>query len=779
MKHSTRNIYKNIRERLCVIWIICLSTISYAQNDSATVSGRVIGSDSIPLPGVAVIMQDIDSTYLDAVITNADGYFSLRQLKKNYLLLFQHISYRSYSIKSSATELGTIVLQDAVNNLQEVAITAKRPMIKIEDGKLVYDVLPLMKNKIVDNAFDLLRELPSVNSNEDALSLNGAAGTTHIIINGKPSNMSASQLNDYLKSLPAERVEKAEIVYSAPPQWHVKGAAINIVLKDSDSYSLQGQVQSRWRNAYANSFNNVGSLFASNRKLSFDIIYNYQNNSARSRSVIGSHHTVDNKVYDIVSDSRIKSKGQNHNIYSNINYKLSKKSNLNLSYNGKMSPDIRTNTGSLNNLFSEAYSHDTGDSYLHHLRLTYDMPFGLNIGAEYTLYNNQMRQDMTYIKKQPEDNESFTYNREQEIKRGDFFADMSHVFTSGWKLNYGAKYEYTKNRNIHYYNNLPDESGNGQHSTSEIEEQTAQIYASTGKSFFNNKLSIEFALTGEIYQIGDYKKNAILPNATITYTPSSDHILQLSYNTLRRYPSYWQRQDYTSYENEYSVSYGNPTLRPDKTSYVNLAYVLKNNYILQLSYYKVDDFFISQSYQSTQRLELMHKTFNIDYTTSFNASLIIPIKIGNSFSSNITATAYKERYNNNNWFDLSYDRSKWTGAFMANNTLVVSQKPKITINAMAFYRTPGIQGIWDLSANWAVNAGAKCSLAKGKLIINFQCNDIFQSMMPDIKVRYDKQNQDLSTNYYQRSFSLSLTYKFNDYKSRKKNSVDTSRFGTE
>lgn len=415
---------------------------------------------------------------------------------------------------------------------------------------------------------------------------------------------------------------------------------------------------------------------------------------------------------------------------------------------------------------------------LHDIRLTYDTPFGLNAGAEYTQYKSKMLQNMLYTDEQQDSNNAFAYNRKQQIKQSSLFTDMSHTFSSGWKLNYGVKYKYTGNTNTQQYNNLSDEDKKQQYKTSETKEKNMQFYISTSKSFFGNKLNMEFTLSGEIYQINDYKKNGFLPNATITYVPTPKHIFQLSYNTLRRYPSYWQRQDYISYENEYSVSYGNPALRPDKTSYINFAYVLNNKYIIQVSYYKVDDFFISQSYQSPQRLELIHKSFNIDYTTAFNANLIIPIKISNIFSSNITATAYNERYKNNNWFDISYDRNKWTGMFMANNTLVVSQKPKVTINAMAFYRTPTIQGIWNLNNNWAVNAGAKCSLANGKFIIKFQCNDIFQSTMPDIKVRYNKQNQNQNMNFYQRNFSLSFTYKFNDYKNKLQNTVDTSRFGT-
>ncbi len=759
--------------------VILVVTVLQAQENRTTVVGKVIGSDSIPLIGVGVIMQNLDSTFINATTTDSEGYFRLKYPNKPYRILFQHIAYEPYSIEPSSNELGTIMLKDAINELKGIVVTAERPLLKVEDSRLTYDLVPLMKNRIIDNAYDLLKELPSIRSDGNALTLNGAAGETNIIINGKTSNMSVSQLNDYLKSLPAERVEKAEIVYNPPPQWHVKGVAINVILKKSDQYNLQGQIQGIWNNTHDNSYTGNGSLFISNKKASFDLLYSYKNNSSVSRSTTYSRHTVDEEIYNIESSSNEKTKNQSHNIYSNISYNLTEKSSLSLTYNGQLTPKTNEHTSSLNNMFADALSNDEGNNNLHDVRLTYDAPFGLSIGSEYTYYNNEMKQNMQYIKEEQDNETAFIYNREQQINQTAFFADMAHHLSHNWNLSYGANYKYTKNKNTQIYD---DEQNNGKDSynqTSTTEETTANLYIGAKKSFFKKKLSIDFSLTGELYKINDYKKNALLPNTTITYVPASKHILQLSYNTVRRYPSYWQRQDYVSYNDEYSVSYGNPTLRPAKTSYINLLYVLNNKYMLQVSYYKVNDFFISQSYQSTEKLQLIHKTFNIDYTTAFNTSLIIPVKVSKVFSSNIIASAYNERYKNNEWFDISYDRNKWTGSLMANNTIVVSQKPNVTINAMAFYRTPTIQGIWNLSDNWAVNAGIKWAFAGKKAILSFQCDDIFESMMPTIKVRYGKQYQDINTNFYRRSFSLAFTYKFNDYKNKQKKSIDTSRFGTD
>ena len=115
--------------------------------------------------------------------------------------------------------------------------------------------------------------------------------------------------------------------------------------------------------------------------------------------------------------------------------------------------------------------------------------------------------------------------------------------------------------------------------------------------------------------------------------------------------------------------------------------------------------------------------------------------------------------------------------FMLNNTFNISQKPKLSANLMLFYRTPTIQGIWALGSNWCVNAGIKYSFLKDNAILSLQCNDIFESMYPKIKVRFENQHQDINSSAYSRNITLSFTYKFKGYKNKTRKEVDTSRFG--
>lgn len=66
-------------------------------------------------------------------------------------------------------------------------------------------------------------------------------------MNGKPTTMTSEQLETLLRNTPVNRVEKAEVMYSAPPELHVRGAVINVVIKRSHDYSFQGELSTNTR----------------------------------------------------------------------------------------------------------------------------------------------------------------------------------------------------------------------------------------------------------------------------------------------------------------------------------------------------------------------------------------------------------------------------------------------------------------------------------------------------------------------------------------------------
>ena len=96
---------------------------------------------------------------------------------------------------STATAFNDSLFQ----TLPEVMVTGNKPVVKVDGGKLVFDVKQLVKDKPVDNAFDALKHLPGVTPQGDDINLGGMS--VALMINGKLTSMSREQVVTLLKCM--------------------------------------------------------------------------------------------------------------------------------------------------------------------------------------------------------------------------------------------------------------------------------------------------------------------------------------------------------------------------------------------------------------------------------------------------------------------------------------------------------------------------------------------------------------------------------------------------
>lgn len=195
-----------------------------------TVSGKVVDTEQQPVDGATIILQTSDSVFVDATISNADGNFVFNHQPEAYRLIFQHLLYHTLEKKGKGKDAGITVMQAKNYALDEVVVQGERPLVKVEGSRLTYDMPQLTANKLVTSVYDALKQLPGVMEQNGVLTLAGA-GSVSIILNGKPTSMTYEQLITLLKGMPASRAEQAEVMYNTPPQYHVRGAAINVILK--------------------------------------------------------------------------------------------------------------------------------------------------------------------------------------------------------------------------------------------------------------------------------------------------------------------------------------------------------------------------------------------------------------------------------------------------------------------------------------------------------------------------------------------------------------------
>lgn len=738
---------------------------------SQTIHGTVVDTLRRPVVGAAVILLNADSVYLDGITTDTLGHFRFASAVRPYRLLVQHLAYEPVTLDGDCDDVGEIVLRDASNTIGEVIVEGERPIVKVEQGQLTYDLELLTKNKAVNNAYEALTKLPGVSERDGQLELSGMGGVT-VILNGKPTTMSAEQLAALLKSTPVERIEKAEVMYSTPPQYHVRGAAINLVMRRGYDRSFAGEVYGEFSNRYYNNWEAGGNFVFTSPKWSADATYSTGQNKSIQPIELFSRHTLNGKTYDITQHQKIVSEATKHNLRAAVDYGAEGKGRLSAAYTGSFTPRNPATTDATGT-FVTSHNDRTGDDAMHNASLRYTSTFGLDLSADYTHYRTST---LMAMQNRYADNRvtAFDVTAGQTIDRLSINADQEHLLEKGWQLTYGAAFDWAKDHDSQHYDIRQGEVVT-EDTDSRLAEYTGSIY--TGFSKQLSKGSLSLSLTGEYYQLGDYRNWSLYPQASFSWMFSKKHLLQLSLSSDKQYPSYWEMQEAVSYIDGYSEIRGTPGLRPSRSYNGEALYMFKQKYTFMLFWNEMPDYFIQTGWQASDRLALVYQSLNWNTNRQVGANVIVPFRIGKWLDSRLTLTGLYMQQQCDKFHDISFDRSKWLGVAQMENTVRLSRKPDISLDISGYYQSPAIQGTFDTDPSWSITVGAKWSFDKGRASLTARCADIFESADPSVKIRYAGQHIDMSSGFYTRTFTLRFAYRLGSYKEKKRTQVDTSRFG--
>lgn len=663
--------------------------------------------------------------------------------------------------------------------LEEVMVTSRKPMLVQKDGKFIFNNLKeIMESRVVSSAIDLVLNLPLVTSTDgNTPSLAGAPLGTTIFVNGKPSQMDQQQILDYLANIPPEQVKDIEIIYNPSPKWKTQGAVINVVLKDAQRWSASGMVQMTAREWYVWTGNAGLSLTANLGKPTLNVMYSFNAGRAIDKSVSLARHTVKGDVHEIEDTTSYRFVSPAHNIYANISYPFDSINSLDVSYYGSFSPSNLSDITHLNSFFGEYHDSRRSNTSLNSVMLTYSSADLLQAGVEFRNSDSRRSDEITQIRG-TETREDFAQDFRQNVTMLNAYADLSHSLPRGWTLTYGARTEYNKNTNI-VTNILSSDGMEGQSSKSVTEELIASAYAGCSRGFFGDRLDMSASAKMEYYRLGDYSRLNFLPKVIFTFKPSPSHTFQAAYTTYNVFPSFWQRQDYVSYTSPYNMNLGNPGLRPARYHVANLEYMLKSRYMLSASYYRVNNFFLSQVYLSPDAPVQITQMCNIDFSTLYDLSLTIPFNVKDRLSSTLNVSGSLEQFRSSDWHGLAFDKKRLSCIVRLSNDLVLCRKPKVDVNVVALYRSPSLAGLWERTHMWMLYAGVSAAFLDERLTVEFDVNDILESCLPLQMVRLGDQWLNLDMNYYRRSFALKIAYKFNGYKDFRKRIRGNSRIGIE
>lgn len=755
----------NIKIAFILIFSLCSSVSVWSQT-----TGKIVDTNREPVEGATIVMLLPDSTYLGATVSTVDGTFILEPKPESYQLIIQHLLYQTKQIKGQARDVGIITLEPMNYNLEEVVVKGERPLVKIDDGRLGYNLSVLSEKQAVNNAYEAISKLPGVQESNGTLSLAGASSHT-IVMNGKPTTMTAGQLETLLRNTPVNRVEKAEVIYSAPPEFHVRGAVINVVMKRTNDYSFQGELSTNYQNRYFNSGGANGNFRFSTPKVTLDVMYGANNDKIIEYTELFSKHTLDDKVYEITQNEKLSTKSWKHNVRTALEYNINEENHLSIAYTGSFTPN-RDGRSIADGSFQQSSLNKFTKDKMHNIAAQYTSGFGLELGGDYTRFTSDNNQTMLTQLADNSEN-SYTLTGGQRIDRYSVYADQKHSLANNWGIGYGVSYRYTKNYDFQTYGNVTGDI-EPKNTDAKLEEQTTNFYFSLSKNWATGT-SFSVSATGEYYTIGNYHKWAVYPQASFLYLKTPKHIFQLSLSTNKIYPGYWDMQSSVTYLNGYTEIQGTPGLRPMTNYNLNGNYILKQKYIFGLFYKHTSDYFAQSPYQATDRLALIYKNTNWNYMRMIGVNIILPFSIGNWYDARLTLVGMHARQKCDQFFDIPFDRKKWLFVGTLDNTFKVGKN--LSFELIGNIQTPFIQGTLDLASTFNLTAGMRWNFAKNKCSLTARCSDIFNSSMPNMKVRFKGQYLDMNSSFYSRTVSLNFTYRFGGYKKQEVKEVDTSRFG--
>ncbi len=651
-------------------------------------------------------------------------------------------------------------------SLPEAMVTGDKPIVKADKGKLIYDLPHIIKDLPVDNVFDAIKELPGVTERDGSFTLAGRG--VKVVIDGKVTNMTSEQLNTLLKSIPASSIANAEVMYSAPARYQVRGAMINITLKKADDSiaPVVGEVGGKWQYDNRHAFQERASLIVNKGKFSGDILYSHTHGKSFSETGSEVHHSLnDGTVHEIIDASNSESRSHRHNWRVGADYNIGQKHSLSGVYTGSYAKGtgVYTTTG-----FHNAVNNALSVNQMHNGRIDYNTPFGLSAGAEFTSYKAPIIQALN----NPEGSNILTANDNQHITRWKAFVSQEHNTKNGWGINYGVNFNMAKDDSWQKYTGTGELPGD---MSAVQRENILNIYAGFNKSF-GDKLMMDVSLAGERYESEVWKKWDIYPNAVLLYTPNKDNLFQLVVNGNRDYPEYWAVKSATNISSGgYSEIIGNPDLSPASSWFAQFIYLFKNKYMLAAWFGHIDDYFVQTQYLDPNRLKSIFKWVNFDYQQTAGLQLAIPFKAGQWLDSRLTVTGQYQHEKDSDFYDMSFDRHKVYLYVILNNNFTISRKPHLIMNVNGSYNTAAIQGLYDLPQSGNLDMSLTWRFLKEKANLTVGCYDVLETQGISPYMNCGKQ---VVYNHYPsyREFKLTFSYRFGAYKDKERKEVDTSRF---
>jgi outer membrane receptor protein involved in Fe transport len=790
-----------------ILIIVFTSFTSVAQKPTEqkiTISGKVIEKgNKIAVEYATVTFKNATTNQLYGAMTDASGLFTFEVSPGEYSGIIELISYKKVTVPQKKynenTFLGSFSLEADISQLQDVVVIAEKSTVEIKLDKRVYNVGKDMMVK-GGTVSDVLDNVPSVTvDTEGNVALRGNENVK-ILIDGKPSGLAGINVADALKLLPADAVEKVEVITNPSARYDAEGGGgiINIVLRKGKSNGINGSiiVSAGDPETYgvSTSLNKKGTNF----NLFSNFGYNYRNNPGNSLTnaeYFNSNGTTSRFINERRTNERL-SEGYNANfgIDLNLSKSLTWTNAITFRESNGENPDnvffynfdALYNPTFVRNRLNDAKSDEFSIEYSSNFTKKFKTD-GHQLNVDIAVSQNRENENAT-ITDQILGNPSSLFteatSNKQSQQRNLLQAD--YVLPIGKDGRFEAGYRGSFQKNLTEFEITP---ASAYTNTLEYNEYVNAFYTQYGSKInkFSYFLGLRFedsnidvnSLTSNNYNNKRY--NNIFPSATVNYEISDKSSLSLSYSKRINRPRGRFLNPFSTYSSNINVFQGNPDIDPSLTDAIDLGFLTKwDKLTFSTSAYinVTNDSFQFIRKESGQFVE------GVPVIISTPINLAKEYRAGFEFNLNYTPYKWWRLNGNFNMFrnetQGNYNYINYLGTAVSQNfdntaltwTSRVSSKInlpyKIDWQTNVSYEAPQTTAQGKRLGVYGVNLAFSKDVLKDKGTIAFNISDLFNSRKRLIETNIENVVNSYSEMQWRvRQITLSFTYRFNKQKNER------------
>lgn len=763
---------KTIGRVRTTLWI-AVALLAALGNTYAQMKGKVVRQDHKPLEGAVVsVLNAADSSLVKSALTARDGTFSFSAVKNGSyfasvaMMGFKNFTGTKFELAdgNKAVDLGTIVLAAADISLNEVKVTGQKNFVEYQIDRTVINVDALISNAGA-NVLEVLEKSPGVMVDQSgSISLKGQPGVL-VLIDNRPTYLSPAALAAYLRSLPANSVEKIELITNPPARYDAAGSAgiIHIRMRKNKLRGLNGGITlSPARSRYWRHNENVNLNYRSNR---FNFFTNVSFNSTDQwrRLDIQRRYYGENDALRSSFDQTtlFYPKSRTVNLKTGVDFYANEKTIWGFVYTGAftrsreqrpVSSAVRNAAGVVDSLI-RADNSDKNRFRQHGINLNFSHQYDstgklLTFDLDYIHYRIRARQ--TFINDFFDSNEHF--QRQEKITTDlpssiDIYSaktDYEHPFGKT-KLGGGFKTSLVRTDNAaNYFLHQGETIAVDYDKTNRFRysENINAAYVNFKRDF--KRLSLQTGLRAENtngygHQFGNVVKSdssfelhytSLFPTLFVSYKLDTNQtLLNFSYGRRIGRPYYQDLNPFVFLLDKFSYFAGNPYLKPE----------LGNRFQLSLNYKSRFNLSFLYNYTRNMQGEVIEQAGNIFISRTGNVSRLIwggitltaQLKAGNWWTCNFYAELIR-----NNFRGMPGDPDRTTGStygyISPNNQFLF--KNGWSAELSGFYITRSQSAQFDKNDLFLVNTAVQKKVMKDKGIIKLSLRDIFSSLEPNGRI---------------------------------------------